>query len=269
MNKVKKEFSFLKPVKINKLIRLGAKFDGGYIVHKEISQNIEEMITFGLGNDWSFELNLIKIGKKNLKIHMYDHTVSIKPYLKNVFKVSRRFLTFRTDYFDLKETYSNILQYLFLKFNRNIILYYKKISNKVLKHKNEVNLKFALNKLNLKKNIFLKIDIEGSEYKIISDIVKYQSKIEMIVIEFHDIKKNIDKFKTKILELKKFFFIAHIHGNNHSTFNIYGFPDVLELTFLKKKYLPKKINYNLRFPRSRLDYPNNKLKNDLKFVFQG
>jgi len=267
MNKIKKEFSFLKPIKTNNLIRLGARFDGGYVVQRKIIKNIEEVITFGLGNDWSFELDLIKVGKKNLKIHIYDHTVSIKPYLKNVFKVSKRFLTFRTNFFDLKETYLNVLKYLSLKFNKNIILYYKKISGKVSKDKNEVNLKFALDQLNLKKSIFLKVDIEGSEYKVISDIIKYQSKIEMIIIEFHDIKKNIKKFKKKILQLKNFFFIGHIHGNNHSTVNIFNFPDVLELTFLKKKYLPKKIVYNLQFPRPKLDYPNNKYKDDLKFVF--
>ena len=36
--------------------RFGIKADGGYVVDREIMLRSDHLITFGLGDDWSFEL---------------------------------------------------------------------------------------------------------------------------------------------------------------------------------------------------------------------
>ena len=62
------------------------------------------------------------------------------------------------------------------------------------------------------KPLFLKIDIEGSEYRILDDLIRYQDKITGLVIEFH----NIDLHIEKILNFLKNFKLnlVHIHGQN-------------------------------------------------------
>ncbi len=55
-----KKYSFLKPIKNPNLARIGRNEDGGYVVDFEIIKKCNTLITFGLGPDWSFELDYIK-----------------------------------------------------------------------------------------------------------------------------------------------------------------------------------------------------------------
>ena len=73
-----KKFNFLKPLKNQNLIRVGREADGGYIVDEKVVASVDYLISFGMGSDWSFELDYIKINKK-VKIYMYDCYVSKKP----------------------------------------------------------------------------------------------------------------------------------------------------------------------------------------------
>ena len=90
------KYNFLKPIKTDHLIRMGAKFDGGYVVDSKIISSSSKLISFGLGADWSFELDYLKLTNK--KIHIYDYTTSYWPYIKKIIKYFRRFITFRTSY---------------------------------------------------------------------------------------------------------------------------------------------------------------------------
>ena len=80
--------------------------------------------------------------------------------------------------------------------------------------------------------IFLKIDIEGSEYRILDDLIRYQDLIKGLVIEFH----NIDLHMEKILNFIKNFKlnVVHIHGQNPGGVDYLdrnGDPIQIELTF--------------------------------------
>ena len=68
MEPVDKKYNFLKPIKTPNLIRFGGKLDGGYVVDLEIVKKCNTLITFGLGPDWSFELDYIKKNKEILLI---------------------------------------------------------------------------------------------------------------------------------------------------------------------------------------------------------
>ena len=61
----------------------------------------------------------------------------------------------------------------------------------------EINIK---NIINHKKNILLKVDIEGGEYEILNDIKFYSKRINCLIIEFHEIKKNLKKKKCNIFK---------------------------------------------------------------------
>ena len=94
-NILDKKYNFLRPIKINRLIRLGREMDGGYIVDSNIIDNCDTLITFGLGDSsqiedqWSFETNFIKRNKK-LSIFVYDYTVSVSPYIKKNFEIFKK-----------------------------------------------------------------------------------------------------------------------------------------------------------------------------------
>ena len=53
-------YNFLKPYKTTKLIRIGSKNDGGYVVTEESVKNIQNVLSFGIYYNWDFERDLMK-----------------------------------------------------------------------------------------------------------------------------------------------------------------------------------------------------------------
>ena len=85
MKFVDKKYNFLKPIRTPNLVRLGRTHDGGYVVDSEIIKQCNILITFGLGPDWSFELDYMKKNKE-IEIYVYDYSVNNYPYIKEVIK---------------------------------------------------------------------------------------------------------------------------------------------------------------------------------------
>ena len=109
-------------------------------------------------------------------------------------------------------------------------------------------------------NIFLKMDIEGGEYKwlLSTDLLKYKQ----IVIEFHGITNNgwgcSYNDKVRCLEkLSRTHYIVHAHGNNYGPV-VNNIPDVIELTYVNKNYFNSEPELNTEYlPIANLDFPNN------------
>ena len=62
----------------------------------------------------------------------------------------------------------------------------------------------------------MKIDIEGSEYDILDEILEEQDKIIGLAIEFHNCNKNINNIINFIQKFKNE--LVHIHANNYDNF---------------------------------------------------
>mgnify|MGYP001269475509 FL=1 len=138
-----------------------------------------------------------------------------------------------------------------------------KVGRKNIKNK-EINIK---NMINQKKNILLKVDIEGDEYEILKDIKFYSKRINCLIIEFHEIKKNLKKiynFINNIKDLKS----VHIHCNNINKLDKYGYPYAIEITFINVKRIKyeKKSNFK-NYPISGLDFPSVKRNDDIRINF--
>jgi hypothetical protein len=116
------------------------------------------------------------------------------------------------------------------------------------------------------KSTFIKVDIEGSEYDIIKDLVRFQDRILAMTIEFHDTSNLRASFIAAIQMLSKHFYIVHIHGNNFSSIGIDNLPTVLEISFLNRQNF--KPSQNWTFLQSlQLDKPNNPHDLDIEIVF--
>jgi ABC-type Mn2+/Zn2+ transport system ATPase subunit len=106
---------------------------------------------------------------------------------------------------------------------------------------------------------FLKIDIEGSEYRILDDLIKLQKKLCGVVIEFHNIDLFLNKIK-RFINLNKLQLI-HIHANNVGI--LLNDNNIIELTFAKN---PETIGTKIKFP-NELDQPNLKNLPEIKLNF--
>ena len=264
--------SQLRPVRIDNLVRLGRDNDGGYIIPKIILDKSDGLLSCGINKDWSFEKDISKYDNI-LNIHCYDHTLTIssliKFSIKSVFISIFRLLT--VDKIRLKKSFEgiNLVSNYFSFFQKNIIHYKKKISDK--NNRGYISILKTIEKIKLKgsNKIFIKMDIEGDEYLSLNEFIKSRKSVLGFAIEFHDINKRSIEFNDLIKKLKKNYLIAHIHGNNYSKIDQEsGLPSSVEITLINKKLIKEPtVLSNCSYPIDGLDQPNKHSRPDIKLKF--
>jgi len=267
MRNLPSEYDFLIPNKTSNLCRLGVEKDGGYILNREFLNKSNFLISFGMAEEYSFEVDFLNLNSKN-KLIIFDFSISHIHYLKEIFKNLRRIVKFKRTPVDLFKCLKNYFNFLNFINKKNVKFYSKKI-NSVNNKDNNITIKKIFENLSEKdkKNITFKIDIEGTEYEIIDKILSYEKNIDQLIIEFHDTHIKKFEFFSNIRKLQEYFDITHIHANNYREYNQDGFPINVEISFLNKS-LKGTIVKNFDYPISNLDFPNNPDIQDLKFSFK-
>ena len=261
--------NFLRPQYKTILKRLGKENDGGYNIPLECIKDTSHLYSFGMYDDWSFESDFHKKNPK-ANIIVFDKSVSLFFWFKRLIKSFLYFITRKISFSEFTKslfTYFNYKLFFFKKRRthiRKFVNSYKDSSQISGNKKDFININEILNKWSYK-NFFLKIDIEGAEYKILDDIIDNQENLLGMVIEFHDCDLMSEHIKNFINKMK--LNLVHIHVNNFGEVNQNRFPRVLELTFSKSKYNEKRsIDDNL-FPDPNIDQPNNVKQKDLGIEF--
>lgn len=136
--------------------------------------------------------------------------------------------------------------------NENIHFIKKNIDN--LNTQTTTNLHELINAYN---NIFIKMDIEGSEYKWIDTLTQNEfDKICQIVIEFHyPTKRENNIFKL----MNEYFYLLHFHSNNYCGYivsNNISIPNVFECTYVNKKYVLEQPELNTETLPMSIDMRN-------------
>lgn len=224
------EWGFLAPLRIEPMMRIGQNTDGGYVVPSDALRNIDTLISLGIFNDWSFDLHLLKI-IPNLEVHAYDHTISKQDFKRGYHRALIKFIKGRLSYSALtekRELYHSYCSF----FSENRKHYQERVHNRLDQH-NDVTLDVIFDRTQSKCS-FLKIDIEGGEYRIIDDILKYSGRIQVLVMEFHDTDPLMTLFISAVKKLQEKFDLVHLHVNNYGKLASNRFPEVLEITFVKK-----------------------------------
>lgn len=225
------------------LVRVGRDYDGGYLVSQSDIKKSEVLIGLGINDDWSFEEDFLN--RKEVSIYAYDGSISLKNFFKNLIKSSVRIDNLKLFYHWFKV----IVKYRIF-FSKPNVHHIKKFVG--LNSTSNIHCKFSdvITSAN-SNNIFLKIDVEGSEYRFLDELIENQDSITGAVIEFHDcdihlkvIEKFINKFKLNLV---------HIHTNCGGAIRSDGLPTVLELTFSKHG----KLLENFTLPH-KFDMPNGK-----------
>ena len=254
----------LKPIFIDNknLIRLGPNRDGGYIIDKRVIKNIDYIISCGLSDNWDFEKEFLKLNDK-VKIIAFDHTV-------NSLFWKKKFISDFFNFFLLKKLsiwkINNIFKFIdYLLFFKDKNAHFRlKLGKKNINNK-QINIRKILNN---KKNVLLKVDIEGDEYEILNHIKSNSNKINCLIIEFHEVKKNLRKINNFAKTLKNLKSI-HIHGNNVKKIDNHGYPYSIECTFINSKIINiRKKKNNKSYPISDLDFPSVKRNDDINIVFK-
>lgn len=201
------------------LIRLGVQSDGGYLVSAADVDRAKLLLGFGINTDWTFEMDFHD--RNPVPIVAFDASTNFKLFVKTSLaalfqrEIGKALVTpFR--YRSLRRFFSgpNVLHQKFVGLDAGGV---------------HVSMREVMEDLPVDSDVFVKMDIEGSEYRCLDDILACQHMLTAFVAEFHDVDLHIERLVefVQAFELE----IAHIHANNHSPLTDDGLPLVLEITF--------------------------------------
>ena len=255
---------YLKPyhTSFSNLVRLGRKYDGGYVIDKRVIAKTRTIVTCGLEAEWSFEKEFQK-NNRNCKILAFDHTVNKKFWIDRFLKDFTSLLLLKKIKLNKIFDVFKYIEYLSF-FSGNNKHYLKKIVSKKEVKNNQITITDAIGN---NQDILLKIDIEGDEYKVLSEVDKNFNKINLVIIEFHDLQKNLKKIKNfiKKTKLKN----IHINANNYGMVDVNGIPQVIEMTLINpKKFKIKNSKTKRNYPIKGLDFKNRKRGPDIQIAFE-
>ena len=252
-------FSSLRPMEILGMKRIGSPNDGGYVVPLAAIFQADGLLSLGVSDDWSFDKEFKEINPATV-IHAYDHTISSGVFFSRFLKSLLKFLLASSTLANTKHALETFLAYPQF-FNGTIAHHFREaIGSK--KNANATDVKKAISRLG-KEKLFIKCDIEGSEYEIIEDVLEFQSRIVCLTIEFHHLGTRREEFMNAIRKLQSFLTIVHVHGNNWGSLTSDGFPEVIELTMVRSDIF---LQYQAPHSNSAsvFDAPNNPLEREYR-----
>jgi len=245
-------FDYLRPNLPTDAVRLGSKGDGGYVVSLSAVKASELLLSFGLGDNFSFERDFKKINAA-AKVWNYDHTVpliDVKYFLKAVFSA---IYALQPGHFLHKLRFAREYKTFFSPAGLN-----RQFRNRVTHSAYkpiDAGIQDIVKACEFANQIFIKVDIEGDEFKVLDDLLLLKEKISGLVVEFHNAGTHYAEFRQIVNKFSDFMFIDHLHVNNYDGVAKNGFPEVVEISFSSKKFSIKRLLID-KLPNLNLDYPN-------------
>jgi FkbM family methyltransferase len=197
---------------------------GGFYVNPNIINNSSIVYSFGIGEDISFDNTIIE--KHNAKVFGFDPTPKSIKWIESQNTSSNfTFFDFGIDIengikiFNLPENDEHVSGSIY---NPNHVSDLKKVEVKMKTFKSIVE------SLKHKKIDVIKMDIEGSEYSVLEDILSSNIDIGQVLVEFHDRFFDDGKLKSKRI-------IKKLKQHNFLIFGISQSKE--EISFINKKYL--------------------------------
>jgi hypothetical protein len=277
------KLDFLRPYTCEK-IRLGSKYDGGYVLPKSVLSATNVLVTFGISTNFDFEQEYLK-KNQNAQVIMLDPyigmTSDIIRLIKRIFRVTKpsiRNLVLRKLYNERTFTpplYIQVFHRLFhwLRFyiftlDGRVNFMKKGIASQNSKNLLSVDQFWHGLSLDRNRGVLLKIDIEGNEYQIFRQLIEKLDNVVCLLIEVHDVNSKMSEIEDFILKSQeKGLYLVHIHGNNSDVADQYGIPNTLELTLAKELYLGNKCFDTRELPDKDLDAPCNPCYEDYALSF--
>lgn len=211
-----------KAIPVGGLLRLGSKFDGGYLVTRRSVEASSLLLSMGLNDDWQFEADFLKMNP-SARVVCFDHTVNFRFWVLYTMKQAVRLR--------LVQSFKS--------------LSYKRFFARPNAQHRQIRIGYdvpggvsvrSLFKEFSDPRVFLKIDIEGSEYRILDEIVDHADRVTGIVIEFHDVDLQRQRIERFVSELDGFS-VVFSHANNFGGVDEQGDPLVIELALIRNEYL--------------------------------
>ncbi|WP_291156081.1 FkbM family methyltransferase [Gemmatimonas sp. UBA7669] len=274
--------ALFRPTPTSDLTRIGRAGDGGYVIPSRVLAQTDVLIGLGIENDWSFEDTVRRTARPRLTLGV-DGTTGSRVYLYRAFRsligaVKALIRLKRSEVISsIRSTALNIRRL------KSFSLFWyasdARFIEKMIRGKSVVRSPLADEvtwaeieaHCRPSDRIVLKIDIEGSEYEVLPDVLSSWAKVICITAEFHDLGERWTDFCRIIENLSDRFIVVHAHANNFAgVVPETNVPEVVEITFLSRSLLCENEHLEptcVRYPIATLDVTNNKDRPDLALRF--
>lgn len=208
----KRYMKFFKPEIKFKLNYVGANYDGGYFIADLFDKPL--LVSGGAGKNIDFERIF---QSKGGKVIVFDGTIS-----RNDF-----------EWHDIKFENKN----LGIKKSRNTISLSRYLRDNDIVNQAKIS----------KQGLYMKLDIEGGEYDVLTDLGTEVAEFDQLVIEFHDMFKVgfaefRGEFERIIQNLSRSFISVSLKANNWDSFVHFGnlfVPNTFEITLVNIRLVDK------------------------------
>jgi hypothetical protein len=220
MKKITSNFLKYKLYNLNHIIRIGSTRDGGYYVTKRLVENSSFLISAGISYNAEFERDFKNINP-NCRIIMIDGSYNFILYFLRPFY----WYFFKKSY---KSKISSLLDMILLK-NEEIFI------KKYIGTRSGISLSFLMNKYIGDEMGYIKTDIEGSEYKLLNEIIKFKNQFNGVAIEFHNVPDHILEINNFISRIDMGLIGFKINETGGLGAN--GIPNTIELCFASLEFV--------------------------------
>ena len=205
---------------LNHIIRIGSIRDGGYYVTKRLVEDSDFLISGGISYNVEFEKDFKEINPL-CKIILIDGSFNLLTYLLRPFY----WFLFKKSYI---KKIGGLVDMLILKSQTTFVKKFIGIDKGItLTH---IFTSYIENKM----NGYLKFDIEGSEYNLLSEVLFFKNQIIGLSIEFHDVNNHIHEINSFISKLEMD--VVGFNINDTGGLSDSKIPNTIELSFARRKY---------------------------------
>jgi hypothetical protein len=243
------------------LVRVGAAFDGGYGVPERVLRASKGLLSFGLGDDCAFEIEFARAG---CPVVCFDPVVNVRfwaartasSFAKAILQLEPRRFGYVKRWLDYRRLFANGRH----RHLRQPIGYGVGGS---------VSYPEAVRIAGFQGRYFLKIDVEGSEYRVLDDIVAGAEGMTGIVIELHDIDLHADRIARFLSAISERMVLVHFHPNTATQFGPNETSLMVELSFLNRSLLaPREQLMHRELPIAGVDLPNSVYGKQMPVAFR-
>ncbi len=257
----------LRPVRVGPKVRIGREADGGYVLPPLVIGRTRLLLSFGVATEWSFEE---EFSKRNpaAGIYMYDYSTFLPTIVATMLvKV------LKWDFPKVRHYWTAAVKYLSFLLGHPRVRFVRKYLD-ASDSKRAATFSAIMSGIGGGNppgplSVFVKMDIEGAEYRVIPSMLGYADVINGMAIEFHELGKHGGLFDGIIAMLQQHFAVIHVHANNYSPL-IAGtsLPEALEITLLHKDLIPSPPTPDeSSYPIAGLDFPNDPSRTDHRLIF--
>lgn len=253
---------WLAPLEVAGLVRVGGDSDGGYVVPEALLRSADVLVSMGLGHNWQFEKD-VRVINPGIRVQVYDHTVSDKFFARQHLVELAGLLAGKSSLARVRRRRLRLHDYRAF-FGTEATHFRERIYDRCDSQSVDIPTVFARAGTG---SVFVKMDIEGGEYRVLEEVLSYADRILGLAVEFHDIGPLRPVFERVLEASRDRFEIVHVHANNFVPTYRDGFPEACEIT-LARRDLVLGTQRRHTLPLRGLDRPNDCRSPDYRLTFK-